>query len=91
MTKADLIEKLHKGAGKGLSKRALEELVDELFGHVVKSVKKDKRFSYPGFGTFTLKKRAARVGRNLKTQDLIQIPASKTVSFRPAPNVKASL
>lgn len=91
MTKAELIEKLQKGSGKNLSKRALGELVDEVFDLVAKSVKKDKRFSYPGFGTFTLRKRAARVGRNPKTRETVEIPPSKTVAFKPAPNLKSSL
>jgi DNA-binding protein HU-beta len=91
MTKAELIEKLQKGAGKDLSKKALGELVDELFDVIAKSVKKDKRFAYPGFGTWTVKKRAARVGRNPKTGEEIKIAASKTVSFKAAPNLKSIL
>ena len=91
MTKAELIEKLQKGSGKNLSKRAIGEIVDEVFEQIQKSVKKEKRFSYPGFGTFTLRKRAPRVGRNPRTGDEIPIGASKTVSFKPAPNFKSSL
>jgi DNA-binding protein HU-beta len=91
MTKAELIEKLQKGSGKELSKKALTEVVDEVFDLISKSVKKDKRFAYPGFGTFSLRKRAPRVGRNPKTGEEIKIVASKTVAFRPAPNLKASL
>ena len=91
MTKAELIEKLQKGSGKGMSKKALGELLDEVFDNVAKSVKKEKRFAYPGFGTFTLRKRAARVGRNPRTGEEIKIAASKTVSFKPAPNFKSSL
>ena len=91
MTKAELIEKLQKGAGKDLSKRALAQLVDEVFDHIAKSVKKEKRFAYPGFGTFTLRKRAARVGRNPRTGVEIKIAASKTISFKPAPNLKSGL
>jgi len=91
MTKAELIEKLQKGSGKQLSKKAIADIVDEVFENIAKSVKKEKRFAYPGFGTFTLRKRKARVGRNPKTLEEIKIPPSKTVSFRPAPNLKSSL
>lgn len=91
MTKADLIEKLHKGAGKELSKKALGELLDELFDNIAKSVKKDKRFAYPGFGTWAVRKRAARVGRNPRTGEPITINASKTIIFKPAPNLKTVL
>ncbi|MEM7676191.1 MAG: HU family DNA-binding protein [Myxococcota bacterium] len=66
-------------------------MVDEVFEQIQKSIRKEKRFSYPGFGTFTLQKRAARVGRNLQTGDTIPIGPSKTVSFKPSANFKSSL
>jgi DNA-binding protein HU-beta len=91
MTKAELIEKLQKGAGKELSKKELSSLMDEVFDHISKSVRKDKRFVYPGFGTFQLRKRAARVGRNPRTGIEIRIAASKTITFKPAPNLKSVL
>ena len=88
MTKAELIEKLQKGSGKELSKKKLGELVDEVFDTIAKAVKKEKRFAYPGFGTWSVKKRAARTGRNPRTGDPINIAATKTVTFKPAPNLK---
>ena len=88
MTKAELIEKLQKGTGKELTKKALGELVDELFDVIAKSVKKERRFAYPGFGTFTVKKRAARVGRNPRTGEEVKIAASKTVTFKPSAGLK---
>lgn len=91
MTKAELIEQLQKGAGKDLSKRELTALLDEVFTTIAKSVKKDKRFAYPGFGTFALRKRAARVGRNPRTGVEIKIAASRTIAFKPAPNLKSTL
>ncbi|MBK6687489.1 MAG: HU family DNA-binding protein [Deltaproteobacteria bacterium] len=91
MTKAELIEQLQKGAGKELSKKELTALLDEVFVSIAKSVKKDKRFAYPGFGTFSLRKRAARVGRNPRTGVEIKIAASRTIAFKPAPNLKSSL
>lgn len=91
MTKAELIEQLQKGAGKELSKKELTTLLDEVFISIAKSVKKDKRFAYPGFGTFSLRKRAARVGRNPRTGVEIKIAASRTIAFKPAPNLKSSL
>ena len=56
-----------------------------------KAIGKDKRFAYPGFGTFTVRKRKARTGRNPQTGDKIKIAASKTVAFKPAPKFKGSL
>lgn len=91
MTKAELIEQLQKGSGKELSKKELTSILDEVFTTIAKSVKKDKRFAYPGFGTFSLRKRAARVGRNPRTGVEIKIAASRTIAFKPAPNFKSSL
>ena len=62
MTKADLIEKV-QSSRPDLSKRQVSELVDVVFEHLAKAIRKDKRFSMPGFGTFTVKRRAGRVGR----------------------------
>ncbi len=89
MTKAELISQI---AGKtGLTKKAVEEVLDETFAQIKKAVKKEKRFAYPDFGTFTVKKRKARKGRNPQTGEEIKIPASKTVGFKPAPSFKKSL
>ena len=93
MTKAEFIDQVVKSSADdmGLTKKAAGELIDSLFGIVGKAIKKDGRFSYPGFGTFTMKKRAARKGRNPRTGTEIRIKASKTVGFKPAPSLKKSL
>ena len=92
MTKAEFIDQVVKAsADMDLTKKAAGELIDGMFGIVGKAIKKDGRFSYPGFGTFTMKKRAARKGRNPRTGSEIRIKASKTVGFKPAPGLKKSL
>lgn len=90
MTKAQLIEEIAK-KNDGLSKKAIEGIVDAAFAEMARSLKKEKRFSFPGFGTFTVRKRKARKGRNPKTGEEIKIPASKTVGFKPAPTLKGSI
>jgi DNA-binding protein HU-beta len=90
MTKADLIEKVQAAHG-DLSKRQVALVVDAVFDHLAKGIRKDKRFSMPGFGTFVVKKRAARVGRNPQTGVEIKIAPSKTVGFKPAPELKNAL
>tara|TARA_B100002003_G_scaffold169482_1_gene157432 strand:+ start:30 stop:299 length:270 start_codon:yes stop_codon:yes gene_type:complete len=89
MTKGELVAAVQKGSD--LSKRAAESLIDCTFENIAKAVKKDKRFSYPGFGTFTVRKRKARTGRNPQTGEKLKIKASKTVGFKPAPGLKGSL
>jgi DNA-binding protein HU-beta len=91
MTKADLIERVAKDYGPGVSKKQVMTLIESAFEHLHKAIRKDKRFTYPGFGTFSVKKRKARKGRNPKTGEIIDIAPTKTVAFKPAPNFKASL
>jgi DNA-binding protein HU-beta len=87
MTKAELID-----AVKGdFSKKQAAELVDALFESVKGALNDDGRFAYPGFGTFTVKTRAARKGKNPRTGETINIPSSKTVVFRPASKLKETL
>jgi DNA-binding protein HU-beta len=88
MTKAELV---HVVAGKGLTKKAAAEMVDALFDTIAKSIKKEKRFSYPGFGTWTVRERKARMGRNPQTGTAIKIKASKTVGFKPSADLKKGL
>lgn len=90
MTKADLIEKVQADHA-DLSKRQLALVVDAIFDHLAKGIRRDKRFIMPGFGTFTVKKRAGRVGRNPQTGAEIKIAPTKTVGFKPAPELKKAL
>ena len=92
MTKDDLVTAVVKGCkGDDLSKRRVSDVIDATFDSIGKSIKKDKRFSYPTFGTFTVRNRKARKGRNPQTGEEIKIKASKTVGFKPAPTLKSSL
>ncbi len=90
MTKADLIQTVAK-QGEGMTKKAAAEMVDALFTTVGKVIKKEGRFSYPGFGTWTVRSRKARKGRNPQTGAEIKIKASKTVGFKPAKELKSGL
>ncbi|OGQ95351.1 MAG: integration host factor, partial [Deltaproteobacteria bacterium RIFOXYA12_FULL_61_11] len=66
----------------------VNEICDHLFNVVADTVHHDARFSWPGFGTWTVRARAARRGRNPQTGAVIDIPASKTVAFKVAPALK---
>jgi DNA-binding protein HU-beta len=89
MTKAELIDVVHSKL-EGHSKKAVAELVEVVFATTAEAIA-GGRFSYPGFGTFTVKTRAAREGRNPSTLATIQIGESKSVGFKPSPNLKSSL
>lgn len=88
MTKAELINSV---AVNGVTKKMAAEMVDGLFMTIGKVIKKEKRFSYPGFGTWTVRNRKPRMGRNPQTGAAIKIKASKTVGFKPSKELKSSL
>ena len=90
MTKAELIEAVAK-TNKNLSKKAVAEIMDATFDTMAKTLKREGRITYPGFGTFSVRKRKARTGRNPQTGETIKIKASRTVGFKPAPALKARI
>ncbi|HLG20494.1 MAG TPA: HU family DNA-binding protein [Bdellovibrionota bacterium] len=92
MTKQELIEKIatnHKH--RSISKAAASDLVESLFDNLSLAIRRGKRFTYPGFGTFAVKKRKERKGRNPQSGEEMMIPASKTVVFRASANLKQDL
>jgi DNA-binding protein HU-beta len=89
MSKGDLIEAVAKAAK--INKRAAGDAVTATFDSVARALKKSKRCQVPGFGTFTVRSRKARQGRNPQTGDVISIKASRTIGFKPAPNLKKGL
>ncbi len=92
LTKAELVELVSRTkAMDGLSKRSAEAIIDAVFEHIEKSLRKGKKFTYPGFGTFTRTVRAARKGRNPRTKAEIQIPRTTTIKFTPAQALKVAL
>ncbi|MCB1062585.1 MAG: HU family DNA-binding protein [Verrucomicrobiae bacterium] len=91
MNKGQLVEAVQKALGKETSKRAAEESVAAVLEAIAKGVKKDGAVQLIGFGTFKVKKRAARMGRNPKTGEAMKIKASKTVGFSPSSVLKGSL
>jgi DNA-binding protein HU-beta len=80
MNKGDLIETVSGEAG--LSKADASRAVDSVISAITKALKGGKQVSLVGFGTFAVKKRAARTGRNPRTGEAIQIRASKVPGFR---------
>jgi len=89
MTKSELIDQINTATGGTKKDTALA--VQAIFNTLTDTIKSDGKFSYPGFGTFTVKTRAARQGRNPQTGATIQIAESKNVGFKAAPNFKNQL
>ena len=100
MTKAELIAKVAKtkGLARGATKKLVAQVIEAAFWELGDYFVKTKvgrrtlpRFTYPGFGTFTKKRREGRTGRNPRNGEVIQIPASTTVTFTPGQELRAHL
>lgn len=82
MNKGQLVE--HVAEELGESRASAERAVKAVLGSIVTGVKSDGAVAISGFGTFSRKARAARRGRNPRTGEEMEIPASTTVGFKPA-------
>ena len=90
MTKQELVEAVHAQAGDGLTKKVTADVVDAVFRTVASNISAGGKVALAGFGTFTVKVRAARQGRNPRTKDPIDLPATKVVGFKAASSLKDS-
>jgi len=89
MNKGDLVEAVAKELSD--SKAASERAVNAVLGSIKKGLKKDKKVQLVGFGTFEVRKRKARKGRNPRTGAAITIKARKTVGFKAGQDLKNSV
>jgi DNA-binding protein HU-beta len=87
-TKAELIDAVSASAG--VSKADAERTIGAFFDLVTAATKKDK-VSWPGFGSFSQTKRAARTGRNPQTGAPVKIAASVAMKFTPSTTLKSAL
>ena len=90
MTKQELLDAIVK-SNKDMTKKQAAMVVDTVFKTMAGAIKKDGQFSYPGFGTFKVRKRKARNGRDPRSGEQIKIKASKTVGFKPSKSFKDTL
>ena len=89
MTKADLVAIIAKSSGG--SKTAAERAMEAMVGGIVESLRRGRRVTISGFGTFIVTKRAARNGRNPRTGQEIQIPPARVPRFRPSRTLKTTI
>ncbi len=88
MSKQILVDALKKN---GLSSADAASAVDAVVVTIGKELKKSQKFGIPGFGSFHVSKRAARMGRNPRTGEAIKIKASKGVRFKAGAKLKSGL
>ena len=80
MTKAELIATIGKDAK--ISKASAEKALNAFSNAVMKTLKKGDKLTLTGFGTFSVAKRKARMGRNPQTGKEIKIPATRVAKFK---------
>ena len=88
MTKAQFIDEVKNTRGVDLTRKQTEAVVNAVFDTLSTAIRREKKFTFPGFGAFQVRTRKARPGRDPRTQALIQLKATKTVAFRPAPKLR---
>jgi DNA-binding protein HU-beta len=89
MTKAELIASIGKEAK--ISKASAEKVLNAFTNTVMKALKKGDKLALTGFGTFTVAKRKARMGRNPQTGREIKIPATRVAKFKAGNLLKSAV
>ncbi len=89
MTKADLVAIVAKKAS--LTNKAAKEAVSAIFDGVAGALKKGEKVVITGFGTFSVRQRKARTGRNPRTGQSLQISARKTPGFTAGKTLKKAV
>ncbi len=89
MNKQELVE--HVAAETECSKAAAAAAIDAVLSGITDALKKGDEVRLVGFGTFSVKERAAGTGRNPATGEEIKIPASKSARFKPGATLKTAL
>lgn len=86
MTKADLVEEVAEVAE--LSKKHSEQVVNTFFGSIIDSLSRGDKVELRGFGTFRLRRRKARMGRNPRTGEKVHVPAKVVPFFKPGKELR---
>ena len=88
MNKSDLINEVAKVVG---TKKTAQGAVDSVFLSITQALKNERAVTITGFGTFKIRKRPARMGRNPKTGATIEITAKNIPKFNPGKVLKKAL
>jgi integration host factor subunit beta len=86
MTKAELVEDVARAAE--LTKKDAERLVEIVFESIIDTLNQGEKIELRGFGSFRVRERGARRGRNPKTGDPVNIPAKRVPYFKPGKELK---
>ena len=86
MTKAALVEEVSRVAN--LTKKHSEVIVDTVFQSIITALRRGEKIELRGFGSFRLRQREPRKGRNPKTGDRVDVPSKKVPYFKPGKELK---
>lgn len=89
MTKSDLVDQVAERTG--MTKKDSTRAVEALFDTIREELQNGGKVQLVGFGSFEVKQREARIGRNPKTMEEIKIPARRVPVFRPGKELKESV
>ena len=86
LTKKDLINQIYMQLG--FSKQITENLLNDLLFTILYNLKNEKKIKLSKFGTFTIRQKKSRIGRNPKTREIKMISSRDVVLFKPSKNFK---
>ena len=86
LTKKDLVNLVYMQVG--YSKQIAENLIEEFFSLIIQNLDKEKKIKISKFGTFSIRKKKSRIGRNPKTKEEKQISERNVVLFKPSKEFK---
>jgi integration host factor subunit beta len=89
MTKAELVEEVSEKTG--LPKKQAEIVVNTVFESIVETLKTGEKIELRGFGSFRIRQRDSRTGRNPKTGDKVDVPAKRIPYFKPGKELRELL
>ena len=89
MTKAELVEEVAQSTD--LTKKHAEIIVNTVFESIVQSLKDGEKIELRGFGSFRIRRRGPRIGRNPKTGDRVDVPPKRIPYFKPGKELKELL
>ncbi len=89
MTKADLVEQVADAIGPGLTKKECALVVDGFLNAVKQALAQGNGIEIRGFGTFKVRHRKARVARNPRTGEPVQVPARVSPVFKPSKHLRS--
>ena len=86
LTKKDLVNLVYMQIG--FSKQIAENLIEEFFSLIISNLKKEKKIKISKFGTFSIREKKSRIGRNPKTKEEKKISKRNVVLFKPSKEFK---